>query len=42
VGQDGNSAHQGLPVDITMKLKLVETLTKNLRESGKTVEVQYD
>ncbi|MDR1127257.1 MAG: serine/threonine-protein phosphatase [Treponema sp.] len=42
VGQSINSAHQGLPIDITMKLKLVETLTKNLKETGKIVEVHYD
>jgi hypothetical protein len=42
VGQSINSAHQGLPIDITMKLKLVERLTRNLKESGKTVEVLYD
>jgi hypothetical protein len=42
VGQSINSAHQGLPIDITMKLKLVETLAKNLKAVGKTVEVHYD
>jgi hypothetical protein len=42
VGQSVNSAHQGLPIDITMKLKLVETLAKNLKTIGKTVEVNYD
>ncbi|MDR2445703.1 MAG: serine/threonine-protein phosphatase [Treponema sp.] len=42
VGQSINSAHQGLPIDITMKLKLVEALAKNLKAIGKTVEVQYD
>lgn len=42
VGQSINAAHQGLPIDITMKLKLVESLTDNLRKMGKSVEVNYD
>lgn len=42
VGQGINAAHQGLPIDITMKLKLVEALTRNLKKMGKTVEVNYD
>lgn len=42
VGQSVNVAHQGLPIDTTMKLKLVETLSKNLVAMGKTVTVNYD
>lgn len=42
VGQGINTAHQNLPIDITMKLKLVETLSRNLKTIGKTVTVQYD
>ena len=42
VGQSINAAHQGLPIDITMKLKLVDTISKNLKLAGKTVEVYYD
>lgn len=42
VGQSINAAHQGLPIDITMKLKLVESLTSNLKKMGKVVEVNYD
>lgn len=42
VGQSINAAHQGLPIDITMKLKLVESLTANLKEMGKNVTVNYD
>ncbi len=42
VGQSMNKAHEGLPIDITMKLKLVETLSKNLLKMGKNVEVFYD
>lgn len=42
VGQSINAAHQGLPIDITMKLKLVESLTANLKKMGKTVVVNYD
>lgn len=42
VGQSINAAHQGLPIDITMKLKLVESITANLKKMGKTVVVNYD
>ena len=42
VGQSINAAHQGLPIDITMKLKLVEALSNNLKTMGKSVEVNYD
>ena len=42
VGQSINAAHQGLPIDITMKLKLVESLSENLKKMGKIVEVNYD
>lgn len=41
VGQSVNIAHQGLPIDITMKLKLVERLAANLRAMGKTVSLTY-
>lgn len=42
VGQSINAAHRGLPIDTTMKLKLVETLSENLKAMGKYVEVNYD
>ncbi len=41
VGQSVNVAHQGLPIDTTLKLKLVENLTVNLKDMGKNVEVKY-
>lgn len=41
VGQGMNKAHQGLPIDITMKLKLVERLAANLEAAGKVVEIHY-
>lgn len=41
VGQSVNLAHQNLPIDTTMKLKLVETLAENLRKMGKVVEIEY-
>ncbi|OJV36051.1 MAG: serine/threonine protein phosphatase [Bacteroidia bacterium 43-41] len=41
VGQSVNPAHQDLPIDSTMKLKLVESLARNLRKMGKGVEVEY-
>ena len=42
VGQSVNVAHQGLPIDITMKMKLVEKLASNIREMGKNVILNYD
>ena len=42
VGQSVNVAHQGLPIDITMKMKLVEKLASNMRAMGKTVTLNYD
>ena len=42
VGQSVNVAHQGLPIDTTMKLKLVEKIAENLRAMGKQVELLYD
>ncbi len=42
VGQSVNIAHQGLPIDTTMKLKLVESLSKNLQLMGKKINIQYD
>ncbi|MDY5968486.1 MAG: SpoIIE family protein phosphatase [Bacteroidales bacterium] len=42
VGQNINKAHQGLPIDITMKMKIVERLADNLKKMGKKVVVYYD
>ena len=42
VGQNVNKAHQGLPIDTTMKLKLVESISENLKKMGKKVTVSYD
>lgn len=41
VGQSINAAHLELPISITMKLKLVESLTTNLKKMGKTVTLNY-
>lgn len=41
VGRSVNVAHQGLPIDTSMKLKLVEKLADNLRAAGKNVELNY-
>lgn len=41
VGQGVNVAHQGLPIDTTMKLKLIEKLSSDLKTAGKTVTVKY-
>ncbi len=42
VGQGVNQAHIGMPIDTTMKLKLIETISQNLRNVGKVVNVKYD
>ena len=41
VGQAINEAHKGLPIDSTLKFKLVEKLTENLEKMGKVVEARY-
>lgn len=42
VGQSINAAHQGLPIDTTMKLKLIENLAARLKAMGKRVTLNYD
>ena len=42
IGQSVNKAHQGLEIDTTMKLKLVEHLADNLKAMGKKVTLYYD
>jgi phospholipid N-methyltransferase len=41
VGQSVNVAHQGLPIDTTMKMKIVEKIAADLRKVGKIVELNY-
>ena len=41
VGQAVNEAHKGLPIDSTLKFKLVERLSDNLRTMGKVIEIKY-
>lgn len=41
VGQAVNEAHRGLPIDSTLKFKLVEKLSENLNAMGKITEVKY-
>ena len=41
VGQAVNEAHKGLPIDSTLKFKLVEKLSNNLASLGKKVETKY-
>ena len=41
VGTTLNPAHKDLPIDISMKMKIVENLKKTLEESGKIVTIQY-
>ena len=42
IGQSINKAHEGLPIDTTMKLKLVERLANNLKSIGKLVNINYE
>lgn len=42
VGQSQNHAHDGLPIETTMKLKLIDRLAANLRRMGKAVSVRYN
>ncbi|MFA7115613.1 MAG: SpoIIE family protein phosphatase [Bacteroidales bacterium] len=42
VGRSVNIAHQGLPIDTTMKLKLVEQLAKILQIIGKKTKIYYN
>ena len=41
VGQAVNEAHKGLPIDSTLKFKLVEKLSNNLEVMGKKIEIKY-
>lgn len=41
VGQAVNEAHSGLPIDSTLKFKLVEKLSENLKSMGKRISVKY-
>ncbi len=41
VGQAINEAHKGLPIETTMKLRLIDKLAENLKRMGKTVSVRY-
>ena len=41
VGQAVNEAHKGLPIDSTLKFKLVEKLSENLKLMGKRITVRY-
>ncbi len=42
VGQSINEAHKGLPIETTMKLKLIDRLAENLKRMGKRVTVRYN
>ncbi len=42
VGQSQNHAHDGLDIETTMKLKLIDKLASNLRLMGKNVTVRYN
>lgn len=41
VGQAVNKAHNGLPIDSTLKFKLVEKLSENLKLMGKRINIKY-
>lgn len=42
VGQSVNEAHAGLPIETTMKLKLIDKLAANLKKMDKAVNVRYN
>ncbi|MDE6293704.1 MAG: serine/threonine-protein phosphatase, partial [Clostridiales bacterium] len=42
VGQSQNHAHDGLPIETCMKLKLIDRLADNLKKMGKIVTVRYN
>lgn len=42
VGQSQNHAHDGLPIETRMKLKLIDKLADNLKKMGKIVTVRYN
>ncbi|MEA5018653.1 MAG: SpoIIE family protein phosphatase [Erysipelotrichaceae bacterium] len=42
VGQSINIAHQSLPIDINMKMRIVENIAINLRQMGKSVTINYN
>lgn len=41
VGQAVNEAHSNLPINSTLKFKLVDTLSENLKKMGKRIEIRY-
>lgn len=41
VGQAVNEAHSDLPINSTLKFKLVDTLSKNLEQMGKKISIKY-
>ena len=42
IGRSVNKAHESLPIDFGMKMKLIENLSKNLKMMGKTVILEYN
>ncbi len=42
VGQGVNKAHAGMPIDTTMKLKLIEKISQNLTKVGKVINIKYN
>lgn len=42
IGRSVNLAHETLPIDFSMKMKLIENLSKNLIKMGKHVELEYN
>ena len=41
VGTTLNPAHKDLPIDLSMKMKIVETLKSILEDCGKIVNIDY-
>lgn len=42
IGRSFNPAHENLPIDYAVKMKLIENISKNLKLMGKKVELEYN
>ncbi len=42
IGRSVNPAHENLPIDYAMKMKLIEKISQNLKLMGKKVELEYN
>lgn len=42
IGRSFNPAHENLPIDYAVKMKLIENISRNLKLMGKKVELEYN